>query len=69
MSKIEPAGPEHDDEHWIAGAVKNRGGLHRSLEVPEGQKIPAAKVEAATHSKNPRTRKQSNLAKTLKGLR
>lgn len=54
---------------WIAGATKNKGGLHRSLGVPEGQTIPAGKVEAATHSSNPRVRKQANLAETLKGLR
>ncbi|HLY91321.1 MAG TPA: hypothetical protein VKQ27_20215 [Acetobacteraceae bacterium] len=50
---------------WIAGATKNKGGLHRSLGVPEGQKIPVGKIEAATHSSNPRVRKQANLAKTL----
>ena len=54
---------------WIAGTTKNKGGLHRSLGVPEGKKIPEAKVEAATHSSNPRVRKQDNLAKTLKGMR
>lgn len=56
-------------KNWIAGAVKNKGGLHRNLGVPTGEKIPEAKVEAATHSKNPKTRKEANLAKTLKGLR
>lgn len=66
MNEIKPAGPEHD---WIEGATKNKGGLHRSLGVPEGQKIPAAKVEAATHSSDPTVRKQANLAETLKGLR
>jgi len=25
----------------------NKGGLHRSLNVPQGQKIPASKMEAA----------------------
>ena len=27
-------------KNWIAGAVKNKGGLHRSLGIPEGKKIP-----------------------------
>jgi hypothetical protein len=40
------------------------GGLHESLGVPKGQKIGAARIAAATHSKNPKTRKQANLAQT-----
>lgn len=53
---------------WIKGATKNKGGLHRSLGVPEGQNIPPARITAATHSDNPRVRKQANLAKTLKAM-
>ena len=56
------------DKKWIAKAVENKGGLHRSLGVPLGQKIPASKLEQAAHSKNPHIRKQANLAKNLKGL-
>ena len=41
-----------------------KGGLHRSLGIPQGQKIGASRIEAATHSENPKTRKQANLAKT-----
>jgi hypothetical protein len=54
--------------NWIKKATSNKGGLHRSLHVPEGQKIPAAKIAKAAHSQNPRVRKQANLAKTLKGM-
>jgi hypothetical protein len=43
----------------------HKGGLHKSLGVPEGEKIPAKKVEAATHSDNPQIRKQANLAQTF----
>lgn len=54
---------------WIQKAVgKNPGALHRALHVPENEKIPAAKLEKAAHSKNPTMRKRANLAKTLKGL-
>ena len=53
----------------IIGGTRNKGGLHRSLGVPEGQKIPAGKIEKATHSDNPKVRKQANLAKTLKGMK
>lgn len=56
-------------DKWIQGAIKHRGGLRKSLGVPQGEKIPAAKIEAATHSKDPKVRKQANLAKTLKGMR
>jgi hypothetical protein len=51
-------------KNWIAGAVKNKGGLHRSLGIPEGQKIPKAKIAAA--AKQPgKVGKEARLAKTL----
>lgn len=56
-------------KNFIKEATKNKGGLHRSLGVPQGQKIPAKKIEKATHSSNPKIRKQANLAKTLSKLR
>jgi hypothetical protein len=42
--------------------------LHRALGVPQGQKIPAGKLAAAARSKNPRIRREANLAKTLKRM-
>ncbi len=56
-------------KNWIKGATENKGGLHRSLGVPEGEKIPAKKLAKAEHSSNPKVRKQANLAKTLKGMK
>ncbi len=56
-------------EKWIQGAIKHPGKLHRELGVPQGQKIPAKKLEKAEHSKNPTIRREANLAHTLKGLR
>lgn len=53
---------------WIAGAVKNKGGLHRSLGVPEGQKIPKSKIAAAA-AKGGKVGKQAKLAQTLSKLR
>ena len=53
---------------WIQGAVKHPGALHRALHVPEGEKIPASKMAAASHSENPRIRKMVGLAKTLKKM-
>jgi hypothetical protein len=54
--------------HWIQGATKNKGALHRKLHVPMGEKISTKKLEKAEHSKNPKERREANLAKTLKGL-
>jgi len=47
----------------------SKGKLHRELGVPEGQKIPAKKMQKALHSSDPKMRKQANFARTLRGLR
>jgi hypothetical protein len=54
---------------WIQKAIKHPGKLHKDLGIPEGKKIPAKKLEKATHSKSPAIRKEASLAKTLKKLR
>jgi hypothetical protein len=57
-------------KNWIAGAVsKHKGSLHRALGVPQGDKIPAKKVEQAAHSDNPALAKKARLAETLGKLR
>ena len=56
------------DGNWIKGAVKHKGALHKALGVKQGEKIPASKIEKASHSKNPKLKKEAVLAKTLKGL-
>ncbi len=53
---------------WIHGAIKHPGALHRSLGVPEGEKIPASKIEKAAHSDNPTLARRARFAQTLKGL-
>lgn len=40
-----------------------KGALHRALGVPEGEKIPASKLAAASHSKNPHVRRMAASAK------
>jgi hypothetical protein len=55
-------------KNWIAGAVKNKGGLHRSLGVPEGEKIPPGKIAEAA-KRGGRVGKQARLAKTLGKMR
>ena len=55
-------------EKWIQGAIKRPGALHRALHVPEGEKIPAAKMAKARNSSNPRVRRMASLAHTLGGF-
>jgi hypothetical protein len=54
--------------NWIAKAVRNKGGLHRSLGVKEGQKIPLKRITAAA-GRSGRVGKQARLALTLRKLR
>ena len=46
-----------------------KGGLHRALHVPEGEKIPAAKLEAARNSKNEHVKHMANFAHTMSGFK
>jgi hypothetical protein len=58
-----------EKKKWIQGAIKKPGALHKALDVPEGKKIPEAKLEKAEHSKSPKMRKRASLAETLKKMR
>lgn len=49
---------------WIAGAIKSPGALHRQLGVPQGEKIPAGKLQAAAKAKG-KLGKRARLAVTL----
>ncbi len=53
---------------WINNALKHPDALHAHLGIKESEKIPADKLRAATHSKNPTIRKEANLAETLEGF-
>ena len=57
--------------HWIQDAVpeKNKGLLHEKLHVPQGEKIPAAKLEKAAHSSNSTLQHEAQFAKNMKGLK
>jgi hypothetical protein len=47
-----------------------KGGLHRSVGVPQGQKIPAAKLAAAKAGKyGPLAKKQAQFASSLAKVR
>jgi hypothetical protein len=54
-------------KNFIAGAIKKPGQLHRDLGVPQGQKIPPGKLEAAAKSKG-KIGQRARFAKTLKGF-
>ena len=62
------AKPKHNVSLYRAMHHLNKGGLHRALGVPEGQPIPAAKLEAAKNSKNEHVRHMANFAATMKGF-
>lgn len=49
---------------WIGKATSNKGGLHKSLGIPSGEKIPTSKIDAAA-KKDGKIGKQARLAKTL----
>lgn len=44
-----------------------KGGLHKALGVPEGEKIPAAKLEAAKNSSDEHISKMAHFAATMEG--
>ena len=54
--------------NWIAGATRNKGGLHRTLGIPQSKKIPRYLIEQEAKTKG-RGGKQARLALTLEGLR
>ncbi len=35
------------EKKWIAGAIKKPGALHEQMGIPQGQKIPKARLAAA----------------------
>lgn len=43
-----------------------KGALHEELGVPQGDKIPASKLDSAAHSSNPTLKRRAVLAKTMK---
>lgn len=55
-------------KNWIGDATKNKGGLHKSLGIPSGEKIPAKKIAAAAKLPG-KVGKQARLAETLSKLR
>lgn len=60
---------DKDDDCYASGGflkIRHPGALRKSLDVPDGEKIPAKKLERAEHSDNPKLRKRAILAQTMK---
>jgi hypothetical protein len=64
---VPPAGGMAKGGKWIQGAIKHPGALHKQLGVPQGEKIPAAKLAKAA-SKSGKLGQRARLAQTLKGM-
>ena len=58
---------KHNPSLYRALHKLNKGGLHRALGVPEGEKIPEDKLQAARNSDNPHVARMANFAHTMKG--
>lgn len=54
-------------KNFIQGAIKKPGQLHKDLGVPQGQKIPKAKLDAAA-SKGGKVGQRARFAETLEGM-
>jgi hypothetical protein len=52
---------------WIQKAIQNPGALHKELDVPEGKKIPEAKLKKAAKAGGKKG-KRARLAETLKSF-
>lgn len=55
------------EKKFIQGAIKKPGALHAELGVPQGEKIPAAKLNAAA-KKGGKLGQRARFAQTLKTI-
>lgn len=54
---------------WIGSAIKHPGALHAQLGVPQGEKIPGAKLQKAVEGADgPLAKKRALLARTMAGF-
>lgn len=59
------AAKKHNVSLYRAMHHLRKGGLHRALGIPEGEKIPKEKIEAAKNSSSEHVRHMANFASTL----
>lgn len=60
---------KHNPSLYRAMHHLRKGGLHRALNIPEDEKIPADRLEAAKSSKNSHVQHMANMASTMKGFK
>jgi hypothetical protein len=60
---------EHNVSLYRAMHHLRKGGLHKALGVPQGETIPADKLESAKNSSNEHVKKMANFAATMKGFK
>lgn len=53
--------------NWIKSAIRHPGALHREMGVPQGQKIPQAKLAKAAHAGG-KLGERARLAETLEHM-
>lgn len=63
--KMTDASTAHAKLHPIKIKPSHKGELHRDLGVPQGQKIPAAKLAQARNSPDPAERKRAVFAENF----
>lgn len=61
-------GSNSSNRNWIQGAIGKPGALHKQMHVPEGEKIPEDRLEAAAE-KGGKLGRRARLAQTLSKLR
>lgn len=54
---------------WMQKTEKHKGALHEALGIKQDKKIPAKRLDKATHSKNPKIKKEVVLAETFRKYR
>jgi hypothetical protein len=60
--------PRSKGKDWIGSSHLRKGALHRAPGIPEGERIPDAKLAEAEASTDPHLRRMAQLARTLRGL-
>jgi hypothetical protein len=60
---------KHNVSLYRAMHQLRKGNLHKALGVPEGETIPADKLESARNSDNEHVRKMANFAHTMGGFK
>ena len=66
MAKEKKKDKKKKDKKWIQKAIKRPGALRKKAGVKKGENIPVRWLRKAIKSNDPRTRRQAQLALTLR---